>query len=92
MVMNMKNDQSLMKFPCDFQIKIIGTHTESFVMDIINITRKHYPDTKDESIRKNASQQNNYLAMTITLYVHDQVTLDALYIELNKHPDIKMVL
>ena len=88
----MKNDQSLMEFPCDFQIKIIGTHAESFIMDVISITRKHYPDTKDEAIRKKASQQNNYLAITITLYVHDQATLDELYTELSKHPDIKMVL
>ena len=81
-----------MEFPCDFQIKIIGNNTELFEMEITGIVRKHFPDTKDTSIRSKLSQQGNYLAVNITLLVLDQMTLDALYAELTKHPDSKMVL
>ncbi len=88
----MKNNQTLMEFPCHFQIKIIGTNTDTFYTEVTTIGRKYYPDTKDESISRKASQQSNYIAITITLYVQDQSTLDALYIELSRHPDIKMVL
>ena len=88
----MKNDQSLMTFPCDFQIKIIGSNTESFVSEILDIAYKHFPDIEDTSIQNQPSKHGNYLAISITLYVKDQVTLDALYMELTKHPDIKMVL
>lgn len=88
----MKNEQSLMTFPCDFQIKIIGSNTESFAREIISIARKHFPDIADTAIQNKPSQQSNYLAISITLHVKDQITLDALYMELTKHPDIKMVL
>lgn len=88
----MKNDQSLMTFPCDFQIKIIGSNTESFAREIASIARKHFPDIADEAIQSKPSQQSNYLAISITLHVKDQATLDGLYMELTKHPDIKMVL
>jgi putative lipoic acid-binding regulatory protein len=81
-----------MKFPCDFHIKIIGLNKESFVMEVLSIIRNHYPHTEETAIRSQVSQQGNYLAFTITLYVQDQITLDSLYMELTKHPDIKMVL
>ena len=88
----MKSDNSLMEFPCDFQIKIVGINNDSFTMEVLRIARKHFPTTDETSIRSQASQQGNYLAITLSLYVQDQVTLDSLYIELTNHPDIKMVL
>jgi len=88
----MKNDQSLMTFPCDFEIKIIGNNTDSFVREIISIARKHFPDIDDAAIQSKPSGQGNYTAISIKLHVNDQATLDGLYMELTKHPDIKMVL
>ncbi|HBI21312.1 MAG TPA: hypothetical protein DDY37_01780 [Legionella sp.] len=81
-----------MDFPCRFPIKIIGLNSPSFVTDIENITRTHYPDIHIDSIRKQHSPKKNYIAMTVTVDAQDQATLDALYLELTKHPDIKMVL
>ncbi len=88
----MSEQQTLMTFPCDFQIKIIGSNTKSFAKDIVKIARKHFPEITDTEIEKKPSQNNNYLAISIMLHVKDQITLDALYMELTKHPDIKMVL
>ena len=81
-----------MVFPCEFQIKIIGTNSDSFFVEIIDIARKHFPETHDKAIEKKPSQEGNYLAISISLYVEDQPKLDALYRELTQHPDIKMVL
>ena len=81
-----------MEFPCDFQIKIVGISNDSFTIEVLRIARKYFPDTEETSIRSQASQQGNYLAITLSLYVQDQLTLDSLYMELTKHPDIKMVL
>ena len=88
----MKKEKSLMEFPCDFQIKIIGQNKESFAIEIMDIARKHFPALEDSSVRSQLSQQGSFLAITITVYVLDQMSLDALYQELTKHPDIKMVL
>ena len=88
----MSDDKSLMTFPCEFQIKIIGNHKDNFVADMKAIIRKHFPETQDSSIRSQASKNNNFLSITASLYVENQETLDALYRELTQHPDTKMVL
>ncbi len=88
----MSDEQSLMQFPCDFPIKIIGKNSPVFLSEITAIVRKHFPTTADAAIRHSASQQSHYLAITATIRAHDQASLDALYQELTTHPDIKMVL
>lgn len=88
----MTEKQSLIEFPCDFLIKIIGNNHAAFELEIINIAKKHFPDTKDAAITTQLSQQGNYLSISITVFATDQDTLDALYRELTQHPDIKMVL
>lgn len=88
----MTDNSSLMKFPCDFPIKIIGKNTPDFTNDIIRIVRQHFPNTEDKSIVIKPSQQTNYVGLTATVRAFEQATLDALYQELTHHPDIKMVL
>ncbi|MFY7698238.1 MAG: YbeD family protein [Legionella sp.] len=84
--------QTLIEFPCDFCIKIIGMNHSCFATNILQIAIKHYPDLDKHAIRSQASKQGNYLAVTISVFARDQITLDALYMELSNHPDIKMVL
>ena len=88
----MTNDKSLMEFPCDFRIKVIGVSSDTFVQHILAITQKYYPDTGDTAIRSQPSQQGNFTAVTVTVHAQDQATLDMLYTDLTKQPDIKMVL
>lgn len=88
----MSSKETLMVFPCDFQIKVIGNNQETFANDVIAIARKYYPTLANANIKRQPSQQANYLAITLTVHAEDQPTLDALYTELTKHPDTKMVL
>ena len=88
----MKKADSLMTFPCDFPIKIIGNNHHSFMNEINELVRKHFPNTEDKSIRSQPSKEGNFLAISILLHVLDQATLDALYVDLSKHPEVKMVL
>lgn len=88
----MTNKESLLQFPCNFPIKIIGNNTLYFASEILEITRKHFPETPESSIACQESQKGNYLSITVTVYALEQETLDALYMELTKHPEIKMVL
>lgn len=88
----MTDKTSLMEFPCDFPIKVIGKNSATFAIDVANVARKHFPDILDSSICIKPSNQDKYLAITVTVYAQNQKTLDALYLELTKLPDIKMVL
>ena len=56
--MKKKNDNdSLMEFPCDFHIKIIGLNRESFATEVLSIVRNHFPNTEEKSVRSQESQQ-----------------------------------
>ena len=71
----MADKKSIIEFPCNFPIKIIGKNTLDFSREIMEITKKHFPDSPDEAILSKKSQHGNYLSITITVYVHDQKTL-----------------
>lgn len=83
---------TLLTFPCDFSIKVIGKNTSLFAHEILLITQKHFADVTAAALQLNPSKNANYLAITITVLATDKVTLDALYGDLTKHPDSKMVL
>ncbi|MDF1757641.1 MAG: DUF493 domain-containing protein [Legionellaceae bacterium] len=88
----MSDKESLIDFPCDFSLKIIGQNSNDFHTEIKNIVRKHFPDTNDNAIKSKMSKNDKYRAITATVHPTNQAELDALYLELTKHPDIKMVL
>ena len=88
----MTKKDTLMEFPCDFPIKIVGKHHETFLLEIITLARRHFPNIDDSTIRTEASQKGTYTSITLTVYAEDQATLDKLYQDLTQHPDIKMVL
>ena len=88
----MTDKSSLIQFPCEFPIKIIGISSDNFVRDITSIILKHYAETKLENITYKNSGQGSFTAITTLIYCHDQQTLDALYMELTAYPGIKMVL
>ena len=88
----MEKKESLIQFPCFFPIKIIGKNTNQFQAEVMSIINSHFPGPPEPEIRCNQSQGSNYIAITATVYVHDQTTLDSLYQNLSKHPDMKMVL
>ena len=88
----MTEESSLLTFPCEFTLKIMGKLTASFKDEIITILDKHHSDLNHETIRTNTSKNGNFLALSVTVHALDQVSLDALYQDLSQHPDIKMVL
>lgn len=88
----MSDKISLLEFPCDFTIKIIGSNSENFAESIKNIIYNHFANGKKIVIANKLSKNGNYLAITATVYANNKEMLDALYMELTKHPEVKMVL
>ncbi len=86
------NKDSLIEFPCDFPIKIIGNNTTSFVDDILAIVNAHFPALDTALITKNLSKDSKYISLTVTVFAENQNMLDAFYQDVTNHPDIKMVL
>ncbi|WP_454783812.1 HP0495 family protein [Legionella sp. WA2024007413] len=83
---------TLIEFPCDFPIKIIGTNSTVFLEEIREITFTHFPDITEDALTHKMSKDSNYLAITVTVYARNQEMLDTFYRAITQHPDVKMVL
>lgn len=84
--------KTIIEFPCDFPVKIIGVNSDIFLEEIKKIVNYHFPDFNHEQLTHKLSEKNSYLAITVTVCAVNQEMLDAFYQDLTKHPDVKMVL
>ena len=83
---------SLIEFPSDFPIKIMGVRHDDFAQSILGIVVLHAPDFDPAAMEMRASKGGKYLSLTCTVRATSKVQLDALYMALTEHPDVKVVL
>tara|TARA_B100000035_G_scaffold134321_1_gene114294 strand:+ start:48338 stop:48610 length:273 start_codon:yes stop_codon:yes gene_type:complete len=83
---------TLIDFPCDFPIKIIGIVNEEFTNIIVNIIQKHSSKFDAHNIEMKGSSGGKYISLTCTVNVSSKNQLDNLYRELSSHPMTKFVL
>ncbi len=81
-----------MTFPCEFPLKAFGKNTDDFEALIVAIVRRHVPDLDESAVRSRASSGSTYRSVTATFTAHSREQLDALYLDLNSHEQILMVL
>lgn len=86
------SQDSLIEFPCDFPIKIMGARHDDFAQTMVEIVLRHAPGFAAETVEMRASSSGNYLSVTCTLRAESKAQLDALYRELSSHPMVKVVL
>lgn len=83
---------SLLEFPSDFPIKIMGKTRDGFAQMVHDIVLRHAPDYDGSTMELRPSSAGNYLSVTCVIRAQSQAQLDALYRELSGHPDVSMVL
>jgi uncharacterized protein len=88
----MTQRETLIEFPCDFPLKIMGATDAGFAQTIVAVVLKHAPDFNAASVEMRPSKAGNYLSLTCTIRAVSQAQLDALYLELTAHPMVKVVL
>ena len=85
-------EPSLLEFPCDFPIKIMGKREDGFAQVVLETVMRHAPDFDAAAIEMRPSAKGNYLSLTCTIRAVSREQLDALYRELSRHPLVKIVL
>jgi putative lipoic acid-binding regulatory protein len=83
---------TLIEFPCDFPIKVMGKAADGFAQTVADVVLKHAPDFDAATMEMRPSKAGNYLSLTCTVRAVSQAQLDALYRELSGHPMVKVVL
>jgi len=84
--------ESLLAFPCDFPIKIMGQTQPGFAQAILGVVLRHAPDFDAATMEMRNSREGKYLSLTVTIRATSREQLDELYRELCDHPMVKMVL
>ena len=85
-------DETLIEFPCDFPIKVMGLAQEGFVQAIADVVLKHAPNFDAATMEMRPSKAGNYLSLTCMVHATSKAQLDALYRALTSHPLVKVVL
>ena len=84
--------ESLLKFPTEFPIKVMGRTQDGFAQAIVTVVQKHAPDFDPATMEMRASSAGRYLSLTCTVHARSRDQLDNLYRELTSHPMVAMVL
>lgn len=88
----MADGDTLLEFPCDFPLKIMGATRDDFAQTIVDVVMKHAPDFDPAGVVMRPSKAGNYLSLTCTIRATSKAQLDALYRELSSHPLVRVVL
>ena len=85
-------DETLLEFPCDFPLKVMGATRDGFAQAVVDVVLKHAPDFDAARVEMRPSKAGNYLSLTCHIRATSKAQLDALYRELTAHPWVKIVL
>ncbi len=84
--------ESLIDYPSQFPIKVMGVKTDGLVHAITQIAHAFDPQFDAKSIELRESKGGKYLGVTITITATSRAQLDELYRTLSTHPMVKVVL
>ncbi|BAL22487.1 YbeD family protein [Azoarcus sp. KH32C] len=87
-----ETQQTLLEFPCEFPIKIMGARVDEFAQAIVAVVQAHAPDFDPATVQMRPSSKGNYLSLTCTINAQSKDQLDNLYRALSAHPLVKVVL
>jgi putative lipoic acid-binding regulatory protein len=90
--MSDQNTATVLAFPCEFPIKVLGRRRAGFAQTIVDIVKRHAPEFDAATLEMRASREATYLSLTLTIRATSRAQLDGLYRELCDHPMVTMVL
>ena len=89
---NDPNKDSLIEYPSDFPIKVMGLNQDGFVHAVTAIAKEHDPFFDASKVELRPSSGDKYLGVTITVTATSREQLDNLYRALTSSPLVKVVL
>ena len=84
--------ESLITYPSDFPIKIMGAMQDDFASTMVELVQQHDPDFHAGKMEMRPSSKGTYLSLTVTVRATSREQLDNLYRALSSHPMVKVVL
>lgn len=87
------DDDSLLTFPCDFPIKVMGRDEhDDFRAAAVAIVEDEIGPLPEGSVSTQASRTGRFLSVTVTVRAESREQLDAVYRRLSAHDRVLVVL
>ena len=83
---------TLIEYPSDFPIKIMGPSHDTFIEVILAVVIEHDPTFHVGKLETRPSTKGTYISLTATVRATSREQLDNLYRALSSHPMVKVVL
>ena len=85
-------EQSLIEYPSQFPIKVMGAKVEGFAAAVVKVAQHFDPSFDVTTVELRDSKAGNYQGVTLTVRATSREQLDELYRTLSSHPMVKIVL
>jgi putative lipoic acid-binding regulatory protein len=85
-------EDTLLVFPTDFPVKIMGQASDDFRSLVMGIVTRHFGTLEPHRIEERPSSNGKYLSITVTVLATSKAQLDALYIELTSCKQVLVAL
>lgn len=84
--------ESLIEYPIQFPLKVIGVDESDFETFVVEIVRRHVPELLEENITSRLSNGSKYRSVSLEFIAQSRAQMDALYAELSSHKRVLMIL
>ena len=78
-------EESLIEFPCEFPVKVMGAAIPEFHTAINKIATTHDSEFDANQTTQNVSKTGKYISLTLNIHAKDKPQLDAIYKDLTEH-------
>ena len=87
-----QSTESLIEYPSDFPIKIMGLMQDAFAQTMVEVVLQHDPTFHAGKMEMLPSSKGIYLPLTVTVRATSREQLDNLSRAFSSHPMVKVVL
>jgi len=84
--------ETLLEFPCDFPLKVMGRKDPGFRELVVAMVEAHAGPVPENHVRLRDSRDGNFVALTVIVHARTKAQLDAIYTDLSAHDRVLMVL
>lgn len=90
--LTLEEGETLLKFPCDFPIKVMGLACDELEISVLEIISRHVDNLPEGALTMKPSKTGKYTAITITINAHSKQQLDAIYMDLTACAHVSVAL
>jgi len=90
--MMVEERESLIEFPCYFDIKAMGETSFDFDATVVRIVGEHVEIIREGAVTKKQSSGGKFTSITVTVYVTSKLQVDTIYEALSSHELVKYIL